>query len=687
MLSLTLDEYEATWWIFSSDSRSEWGLTCAEPIELAGRRVPLGSVSAAARSNDAGSGSFVRRPSPASRPNRATVAPVRAFVSRHFTYSAMRSPDTGGWCWGDCLPARSPNARGFAQPVLRPGHGAQGYRSGLDAPPPPTAAAPALVVVLAVSAAVLALPAGGSTESSLAARAAQQARRLAAVSGDLAAVQARLDALTADIAARRAQQARTEATLRAARSRLVRLRLRQDVARTYLQQVLVADYESDRPDIVNVVLEAKGFADLLERLDRAKAIAHSNAQAVHVITAARAAVARQTVRLARLQRIEQAELEGLAARQEAVATLRSRLAQRQLAIAQAHARTTAQLHRLRERRLAIQRRLAAARRAAARSLAPAAPQIVSGGGFTFPLSKGAASPPVSWSPDQGVDISAPGHTPLLAVRCRDGRRPRDLRLRRLGADPAPRRRALRLLRPRRSRQRGRGRDARRRRRRDRRGRRGHRRHLDRPASGDRLLRCERQSAGPADRPHDAGAPARRVRVARAASNVHGVFKLRVYRSGHALAADDAHAPSGRPAGGRVGVVGGGTAIAAAGGDGPTPPPKPLAVAIHDAATAPPVDGITANIKFTNHLIDASSFQGSDPLLSGATGRLWLGAGHRLRLELQSDSGDVQIVSDGTTVSVYDASMNTVYRADLPQDKTARRRQPTRRPRSPRSRTT
>jgi len=274
----------------------------------------------------------------------------------------------------------------------------------------------ALVVVLAVSAALLALPAGGSTESSLAARAAQQARRLAAVSGDLAAVQARLDALTADIAARRAQQARTEAALRAARSRLVRLRLRQDVARTYLQQVLVADYESDRPDIVNVVLEAKGFADLLERLDRAKAIAHSNAQAVHVITEARAAVARQTIRLARLQRIEQAELEGLAARQEAVATLRSRLDQRRVAIAQAHARTTAQLNRLRERRLAIRRRLAAARRAAARSLAPAATQIVSGGGFTFPMPKGAAAPPVSWSPDQGVDISAPGHTPLLAVR-------------------------------------------------------------------------------------------------------------------------------------------------------------------------------------------------------------------------------------------------------------------------------
>ena len=88
------------------------------------------------------------------------------------------------------------------------------------------------------------------------------------------------------------------------------------------------------------------------------------------------------------------------------------------------------------------------------------------------------------------------------------------------------------------------------------------------------------------------------------------------------------------------------------------------------ATAPPVDGITARIKFTNHLVDSSSLQGSDPILSGATGRLWIGANHRLRLELQSDSGDAQVISDGKTVTIYDATMNTVYRADLPRDLTA-----------------
>jgi outer membrane lipoprotein-sorting protein len=117
----------------------------------------------------------------------------------------------------------------------------------------------------------------------------------------------------------------------------------------------------------------------------------------------------------------------------------------------------------------------------------------------------------------------------------------------------------------------------------------------------------------------------------------------------------------------VAVAAGGTAIAlAAGGGGPVPPPKPLPNAVHDAVAAPAVAGITAKIEFTNKLVDSAGLQGGGPLLKGATGRLWLGAGHKLRLELQSDSGDAQIVSDGTTAWAYDPSSHTVYRAKLPQ---------------------
>jgi len=117
------------------------------------------------------------------------------------------------------------------------------------------------------------------------------------------------------------------------------------------------------------------------------------------------------------------------------------------------------------------------------------------------------------------------------------------------------------------------------------------------------------------------------------------------------------------------IVAGGTAIAvAASGTGPVPPPKPLAQAIHQGLAAPPVTGITARITFTNHLIDSSSIQGSDPILTGASGRLWLDpVNHRLRLELQSDNGDAQVVVDNGSFWVYDPTAKTVYRGKIPAD--------------------
>jgi outer membrane lipoprotein-sorting protein len=115
----------------------------------------------------------------------------------------------------------------------------------------------------------------------------------------------------------------------------------------------------------------------------------------------------------------------------------------------------------------------------------------------------------------------------------------------------------------------------------------------------------------------------------------------------------------------VAIAAGGTAIAVAGGSGPVPPPKQLAQAVHDAATAPQIQGITADVKFTNHLVDSAGIQGSNPLLSGATGRLWVSPGKGLRLELQSSNGDAQIVADQNNFWVYDGTGNTLYSGQLP----------------------
>ena len=127
----------------------------------------------------------------------------------------------------------------------------------------------------------------------------------------------------------------------------------------------------------------------------------------------------------------------------------------------------------------------------------------------------------------------------------------------------------------------------------------------------------------------------------------------------------------------VAVGAGATALAVALGTGPVPPAKPLAEAVHDALSAPAVAGVSARIQFTDHLLEGSSLASqtgsggggaaSSPLLTGATGRLWIAADGRVRLELQAEQGDTQILYDGHTVTLYDAASNSLYRYTPPPE--------------------
>jgi outer membrane lipoprotein-sorting protein len=112
------------------------------------------------------------------------------------------------------------------------------------------------------------------------------------------------------------------------------------------------------------------------------------------------------------------------------------------------------------------------------------------------------------------------------------------------------------------------------------------------------------------------------------------------------------------------------AQAAISGSDPKPEPKPLDRAVHDAVTAPPVEGVSARITFTNGLLPSGSLPngGGSPLAAGAEGRLWLAGAGRARLELQSEAGDAQIVADGERLTVYDSSTETAYTMALPADK-------------------
>ena len=81
------------------------------------------------------------------------------------------------------------------------------------------------------------------------------------------------------------------------------------------------------------------------------------------------------------------------------------------------------------------------------------------------------------------------------------------------------------------------------------------------------------------------------------------------------------------------------------------------------------------MQLTDHLLEGANLASgsaggagelsSNPLLTGASGRLWISKAGRMRLELQSEKGDTQIYYDGHTVSMYDAASNTLYRYTPP----------------------
>ena len=122
-----------------------------------------------------------------------------------------------------------------------------------------------------------------------------------------------------------------------------------------------------------------------------------------------------------------------------------------------------------------------------------------------------------------------------------------------------------------------------------------------------------------------------------------------------------------------------TAVAAlAVSAGQTPPARSLAQALHDAASGSPAAGFSADITFTNTMLSSTSGlsagdgnpAASNPLLSGASGRVWVSSDGSARLELQSTSGDTEIVLTHSALSLYDSASNTLYRISLPASKTS-----------------
>lgn len=214
--------------------------------------------------------------------------------------------------------------------------------------------------------------AGASSSGSLEGRiAASQARgselhsgisadshQIAGFQGNIDDLQTRLSALESSLALERGQLAKLKSELQTARRQMAALQVQLAHDKQVLVAQVVASYEAPPPDIASVVLEAHGFADLIERFDDLRAIASENAQATVRVAVEHHAVTVQAARLTEIEARQQRDTSAVLVQRDEVAQLHLALVNRQVAYIHARNRKSSELSTLRSHQQSLEHELA-----------------------------------------------------------------------------------------------------------------------------------------------------------------------------------------------------------------------------------------------------------------------------------------------------------------------------------------
>jgi murein DD-endopeptidase MepM/ murein hydrolase activator NlpD len=245
---------------------------------------------------------------------------------------------------------------------------------------------------------------------------------------DITRLAGRQQKLQTSLDAERTQLALVQQRLRAERLKLARLRARLLEARRILAQRLVEQYKADKPDAVTVVLEANGFADLLETTEFMQRVAHQDAKIIGTVTSAKTQATASAKRLDGLERKEtkvtgqiQSQRDQVAGIKVGLVDKRDRLARfrsgkQNLLVSSRSRRHNLEddVASLRSQQQKIQARLAST--AGAQPLGPARP---GSGGLIWPVNGPITSPfceARAWEAcHPGIDIGVPSGTPIRAA--------------------------------------------------------------------------------------------------------------------------------------------------------------------------------------------------------------------------------------------------------------------------------
>jgi peptidoglycan hydrolase CwlO-like protein len=191
------------------------------------------------------------------------------------------------------------------------------------------------------------IAAGRQRASALGSTIRAESGRIQGFEGTIGALQTRLTAIEGSVAVQEGLLASVREQLTRARARLALLQAQYARDRQVLAAELLAEYESPPPTLVNVVVDSRGFDDLLNRVRSLKTIERQSAQITQLVRSTRIAVQAQALRLAALQaRRERATVAVLLERDQ-VAQLKISIVNRELIVARSRSRHTAELTSLR----------------------------------------------------------------------------------------------------------------------------------------------------------------------------------------------------------------------------------------------------------------------------------------------------------------------------------------------------
>jgi murein DD-endopeptidase MepM/ murein hydrolase activator NlpD len=254
-------------------------------------------------------------------------------------------------------------------------------------------------------------------------------QRIGGLQGDIRVAEKRLRVVQSDLDRKRGELIRVRDQLEVARDRLERARAKLRASRGALADRLVELYKADEPDALTVVLEADGFADLLERTEFLERISDQDRHIVERVRVLKARAERSEKLLAGLEEKKQVAAETILRRRDDVASTRDRLASAQGELRTERNGRRTVLARVRDQRHSAQDDLAALEReqakvqgalagAGQKAFSPAAGPIRRGSGrLIWPVNGTFSSPfGMRWGRlHAGIDISAPSGTPIRAA--------------------------------------------------------------------------------------------------------------------------------------------------------------------------------------------------------------------------------------------------------------------------------